>query len=329
MTRKHYAHVVKGFHIPAFCDQRWSKRLCYCHPMYVVEIRYYSPDDASFWRMLSIGNWSTTEWRVWTLNVWMMCRYGWQPTGCCLIAARRKHSGVQLFAADTRSWPDLFESVVHNHSPSFEISGSTWMLTSPCVPTWLQSFGRVMLHFGRYVLCDIHCHLRPCWLCFVHSLSASWTTATPCWSGHQKFYCAVTSRYSTPLPGWYFRQESLNISSLLRELHQVSIMRVDVPLSSWWGTELPCWDHPPSFQLLSAASPLIYQHVSSHRPVDSSLVTWRPCVPDGCSKSLEVRTPYHLLSGVLIHWLSSAENSRLFYFNRHSMSTNYWHTHPH
>ena len=56
------------------------------------------------------------------------------------------------------------------------------------------------------------------------------------------------------------------------------------------GTELPC--HPPSFQLLYTPSPPVCQHISSHRPVDSSLVTWRPHVPGGCIRSQELVTPY-------------------------------------
>jgi len=52
---------------------------------------------------------------------------------------------------------------------------------------------------------------------------------------------------------------------------QFQIMHLDVPLSSWWGTKLLCWDHPPRFQLHYAPSSPVCQHVSSHRPVDSSL----------------------------------------------------------
>ena len=35
--------------------------------------------------------------------------------------------------------------------------------------------------------------------------------------------------------------------------------------------------------------------------------------------------PYHRPSGVLLHWLSFAENSRLFCLGRHSLWTDYWH----
>ena len=100
----------------------------------------------------------------------------------------------------------------------------------------------------------------PALLTMLHALVISkldLTTATPCWPGHQKFYCAVSSRYWTPLPGWFSQQESLTHVFITpwtlaqsTGADQVPIMRVNIPLSLRWGTELPCWDHSPSFQLL-------------------------------------------------------------------------------
>jgi len=108
--------------------------------------------------------------------------------------------------------------------------------------------------------------------------------------------------------------------SLLCELHWLRVLeRISFRLcmlSSWWGTELPCWDHPPSFQLLYAPSSPVCQHVSSHRPIDPSLGdrvfpvaaarAWNSIPPS--VRSAPSLTVFH-------------RNSRLFCLGHHSLWT--------
>ena len=184
-----------------------------------------------------------------------------------------------LVDVNIRFRPDPFElaALLCSQLLSFGISESTSTPRWSGVPMWLQLCTHALQYCGRLAAFDILCHVQPCWHCFVHLLSASWTTVVLCWlvgaPGVQlnRLQSVLNAAARLVFPARKYE----HTSPLLRELHWLKVpQRIQFRLcvlSSRISTELPCWDHPPSFQLCNA-SPPIWWHAYTTGPVDTGPV---------------------------------------------------------
>ena len=125
------------------------------------------------WKMLSVGcrgNWRFSYVALQqSSKVSLGCRLTCL-TGCSSILPRLKSFGVHL-----RDVGISFQLVRYISATQqcclwlpFVTLEFTWMLTSQWLHTSRQLSEHVLQRYDRYVVCDVHCHVKPYWLWYVH-----------------------------------------------------------------------------------------------------------------------------------------------------------------
>ena len=212
------------------------------------------------------------------------CQRGWWPIGCSSTSSRPRYSGVRQLVVDIRSQPDKYVLATRLFCRSLPsaTSGSTSTLTSPCLLTSPRPSEPVSLHCGRYVVCGVCWHKRPCWR----------------WSAHLSsqfdFCCSVLAGVSGSLmqrlqsvlnaTAWLVlsARRSEHTTPLLRELHWLKVseriqyrqlcvlaFRYLHGLAPCPVTVIPL--SPPKWTLVPDSDPRVRQHSSYHPARQSSL----------------------------------------------------------